>query len=104
MVKLLKIKMNVKKILRKFNRKFFNCLFILIYGRIKILKKENKDVTIQKIDKIDNLNVKEYNYKSGSFPITEHHCKNIISFPVDQHLTRNEMDYVIDTVNEFYEN
>ena len=55
--------MNVKKSLRKFNRKFFNCLFILIYGRIKILKKENKDVTIQKIDKIDNLNVKEYNYK-----------------------------------------
>ena len=48
--------------------------------------------------------LKEYNYKSGSFPITEHHCKNIISFPVDQHLTRNEMDYVIDTVNEFYEN
>ena len=47
--------------------------------------------------------LKRYNYKSGSFPVTDRHCKSIISFPVDQHLSKKEMDYVIDTVNNFYE-
>jgi len=47
--------------------------------------------------------LKRYNYKSGSFPVTDRHCKSIISFPVDQHLSKKEMDYVIDTVKNFYE-
>ena len=55
--------MNVKKILRKYNRKFFNYLFIMIYGKVTIFNKKNKEVEIQRIDRIDNLNVKKYKYK-----------------------------------------
>ena len=55
--------MNVKKILRKYNRKFFNYLFFIIHGKVNIYQKKNKDIEIQKINKIDNLNVKKYNYK-----------------------------------------
>ena len=42
------------------------------------------------------------NYKEGDFPVTEMHTKNIITFPVDQHLSKEELDYVIKTVEEFY--
>ena len=43
-------------------------------------------------------------YNEGDFPVTERHAKDIITFPVDQHLSRDEMDYVINTVSEFYGN
>lgn len=42
-------------------------------------------------------------YKEGDFPVSDLQAKNIISFPCDQHLTQEEMDYVIDTVLQFYE-
>ncbi len=48
--------------------------------------------------------LKKYNLKPGAFPVTDYHCKNIISFPVDQHLSMKEMNYVVKTVKEFYEN
>jgi aminotransferase EvaB len=41
-------------------------------------------------------------YKKGDFPVSERHCGEVISFPVDQHLSRDEQDYVIATVREFY--
>lgn len=41
-------------------------------------------------------------YKPGDFPVTERHCRDTISFPVDQHLTREEQNYVIETVRNFY--
>ncbi len=41
-------------------------------------------------------------YKEGDFPVTDAHAKKIISFPCDQHLSRDEMDYVIKTVSDFY--
>lgn len=41
-------------------------------------------------------------YKKGDFPVAERHCAETISFPVDQHLSREEQDYVIDTVRDFY--
>ena len=41
-------------------------------------------------------------YKEGDFPVTERHTKEIITFPVDQHLSKEEMDYVINTVKNFY--
>ena len=41
-------------------------------------------------------------HKKGDFPITDRHCKNIISFPCDQHLKKKEMDYVIKAVRNFY--
>lgn len=44
----------------------------------------------------------KYGYKEGDFPITDGHTKKIITFPCDQHLAKEEMDYVIETVKEFY--
>jgi len=41
-------------------------------------------------------------HKKGDFPITDAHAGNIITFPADQHLSREEQDYVIETVREFY--
>lgn len=41
-------------------------------------------------------------YKKGDFPVTDRHAGEIITFPVDQHLSREEQDYVIATVREFY--
>jgi len=41
-------------------------------------------------------------HKLGDFPVSDAHTKKIISFPCDQHLSQDEMNYVIDTVTEFY--
>jgi len=43
-------------------------------------------------------------YKKGDFPVSDQHGKSMISFPCDQHLRKNEMDYIIETVKEFYLN
>jgi dTDP-4-amino-4,6-dideoxygalactose transaminase len=43
-----------------------------------------------------------YGYKAGAFPVTDRHAKECITFPVDQHLSRAEMDYVIETIRNFY--
>jgi len=42
-------------------------------------------------------------YKLGDFQVTDDHAKNIISFPCDQHLLKEEMDFVIKTVINFYD-
>lgn len=42
-------------------------------------------------------------HKEGDFPVTDAHTHKIITFPCDQHLSRNEMDFVIQTVTEFYQ-
>jgi dTDP-4-amino-4,6-dideoxygalactose transaminase len=41
-------------------------------------------------------------YKKGDFPVTERHCKTIITLPVHQHLTESQIDYMIDKIKEFY--
>ena len=41
-------------------------------------------------------------YKKGNFPITDKHARKIISFPCDQHLSKNQLDYIIKVVREFY--
>jgi dTDP-4-amino-4,6-dideoxygalactose transaminase len=43
-----------------------------------------------------------YGYKEGDFPVTDAHTHKIITFPCDQHLSKEQMDYVIKTVSEFY--
>jgi dTDP-3-amino-2,3,6-trideoxy-4-keto-D-glucose/dTDP-3-amino-3,4,6-trideoxy-alpha-D-glucose/dTDP-2,6-dideoxy-D-kanosamine transaminase len=43
-----------------------------------------------------------FGYKAGDFPVTDRHAKEIISFPCDQHLSQQQVDYVIETVREFY--
>jgi dTDP-3-amino-2,3,6-trideoxy-4-keto-D-glucose/dTDP-3-amino-3,4,6-trideoxy-alpha-D-glucose/dTDP-2,6-dideoxy-D-kanosamine transaminase len=42
-------------------------------------------------------------YKDGDFPVTDAHVKKIITFPCDQHLDQNQLDYIIETVAEYYE-
>ncbi len=46
--------------------------------------------------------LKYLNYKKGDFPITDRHAKSIISFPCDQHLSLREMNFIIKTVKDFY--
>lgn len=41
-------------------------------------------------------------HREGDFPVSDGHTKEIITFPCDQHLSHQEIDYVIDTVRDFY--
>ncbi len=41
-------------------------------------------------------------YQPGAFPVTDRHARECITFPVDQHLFTDEIDYVIETVRNFY--
>jgi len=41
-------------------------------------------------------------YPKGSFPVTDRHTHEIITFPTDQHISREEQDYVIDKVGSYY--
>ncbi len=43
-----------------------------------------------------------FGYKPGDFPVADRHAREIISFPCDQHLSREQQDYVIATVRNFY--
>lgn len=42
-------------------------------------------------------------HRKGDFKVADRHASDIISFPCDQHLSKKEMDYMINTVKEFYE-
>ncbi len=46
--------------------------------------------------------MKFLNHKIGDFPVTDRHCKSIISFPCDQHLSKKQMNYIIKSVKDFY--
>ncbi len=48
--------------------------------------------------------LKYLKHKKNDFPVTDYHCKNIISFPCDQHLSIKEQNYIIKTVRNFYLN
>jgi dTDP-4-amino-4,6-dideoxygalactose transaminase len=41
-------------------------------------------------------------HKQGDFPISDAHTKKIITFPCDQHLEQSQLDYIIETVTEYY--
>ena len=41
-------------------------------------------------------------HTEGDFPVTDKQARDLISFPVDQHLSREELDFVIATVEDFY--
>ncbi len=49
-----------------------------------------------------NPGLLQFGYREGDFPVADRHAATVISFPVDQHVTREEQDYVISTVAEFY--
>lgn len=46
--------------------------------------------------------MKYLNHKKGAFPVSDRHANTIISFPCDQHLSKEQMDYIIESVKEFY--
>ena len=41
--------------------------------------------------------------KKGDYPVTDAHTHKIITFPCDQHLSQKEMNFVIQTVTDFYQ-
>ncbi len=41
-------------------------------------------------------------HKKGDFPEADFQASNLISFPCDQYITKEQQDYVIKTVNNFY--
>ena len=43
-----------------------------------------------------------YGASKGDFPVTESHTKSIITFPCDQHLSDDQLNFVVDTVADFY--
>ena len=47
--------------------------------------------------------LRHFNFKKGDFPVTDSHAEQIITFPCDQHLERDQIDYIIKTVREFYD-
>ncbi len=42
------------------------------------------------------------NHKEGDFPVTDYQSENLISFPCDQHLSEEQIDYVCETVKQYY--
>jgi aminotransferase EvaB len=41
-------------------------------------------------------------HKEGDFPVADRHGKTMISFPAHEHLTEDQIQYMIDTVRNFY--
>ena len=41
-------------------------------------------------------------HQPGDFPVTDRHAKECITFPIDQHLSTQELDFIIETVRNFY--
>jgi len=46
--------------------------------------------------------LKQFGYEEGDFPIADIHTTKIITFPCDQHLEQSQLDYIIETVAEYY--
>jgi dTDP-4-amino-4,6-dideoxygalactose transaminase len=46
--------------------------------------------------------LKHLRYKEGDFPVTDAHTTQIITFPCDQHLEQSQLDYIIETVTDYY--
>ena len=42
-------------------------------------------------------------YKKGDFPVAEKLCSEVLSFPHHQHLKPNEIQYISNCINKFYE-
>jgi aminotransferase EvaB len=46
--------------------------------------------------------LKHLGYRKGDFPETERQAKQILTLPVDQHLTREQLDYGVAMVHEYF--
>ena len=45
---------------------------------------------------------KSYGYKKGDFPKSENLCLRVISLPVHEFITKENLDYMINKIQEFY--
>ena len=45
---------------------------------------------------------KNLGYQKGDFPVSEHQAKNLITFPVHQYLKKDQLNYMIKKINDFY--
>ena len=45
---------------------------------------------------------KSFGYSEGDFPVSEMICKEVISLPVHEFITKDQVDFVIQKVKEFY--
>ncbi|MBX9853395.1 MAG: DegT/DnrJ/EryC1/StrS family aminotransferase [Cytophagaceae bacterium] len=41
-------------------------------------------------------------YKKGDFPVSEKHCESVISLPMHTELTKEELNYIIDNILNFF--
>jgi len=41
-------------------------------------------------------------HEEGDYPVTEAHTTKVITFPCDQHLEQSQLDYIIETVTNYY--
>ena len=44
----------------------------------------------------------DLNYKEGDFPNAEKAAKEVISLPIYSELSKEQLDYVIDVTNKFF--
>ena len=42
--------------------------------------------------------LRQFGYKTGDFPVTDRHAREMITFPADEHLTDEQLAYIIQTV------
>jgi len=45
---------------------------------------------------------KDLGYKKGDFPLSEKVCSEIISLPINESLSEDQLNYVVDSIKEFY--
>jgi perosamine synthetase len=45
---------------------------------------------------------RKFGYEGGEFPITEMICKEVLTLPMYPDLTKEEMDYIVEKINEFF--
>ena len=52
---------------------------------------------------LKSIYVHKYGYKKGNYPITETLSSKILNIPLYPNITKEELDYIIDTINKFFE-
>jgi dTDP-4-amino-4,6-dideoxygalactose transaminase len=45
---------------------------------------------------------RQWGYKRGDFPVTERQSETILTLPIHQYLTEQQLNYVIETMWQFY--
>ena len=88
--------------------------FRLVYHLYIVFAKDRNDLLQYCIDKgieakihypipiYRQLALKHLGYKEGDFPVADAHTTKIITFPCDQHLEQSQLDYIIETVTDYY--